>query len=258
MKKISNKTKLITLLILLLAIVSFLFIMIIKKDINKESFMVISISKINKDKDWVYDGDYDYTKYVSKTSYTTDFDKTYYIKDIIVPYINIDSVDAKNANANILNSAITLYNAGVANKVSFIDYYNYEYNNINNVISLVIKYGTGGTDVVQNHYKTYNYSLNDGKNLSYKEVYTFLNYKSININKIVKKAITNKMKEELKDIGDVDFNTYNNESYNNYIESVENNTISYFIDKNKKLNIIVNMSIPVGIGSFDKIITINN
>lgn len=261
-KKITNKNKLIILLVLLLFIIGSLVFMLLKKDTNKENFMVINVSKIFDFNDWVYTMKFDSD--IETASYTTESNKIYYLDDIKVPHINIDSEDAEEINNDInevYNDMLSIYKMGLENKITYIDHCNYESNNINNVISVIIKYGKGGTDIVKNYYETYNISLEGGKKLSFEEVYKFLNYKSSSINKIVKKYITNKMEEELKNLeypDGTDFNTYNNESYNNYLDSVKDNTIKYFIDKNKNLNVIVKLSIPAGMGSFDTIITITN
>ena len=54
------------------------------------------------------------------------------------------------------------------------------------------------------------------------------------------------------------FDTYNNESIDNYLKSVEKNTIQYFIDENGVLSIIVRLSIPVEMGYFDTVIKLEN
>ena len=48
----------------------------------------------------------------------------------------------------------------------------------------------------------------------------------------------------------------NNESFNNYHETLNNSTLKYFVDSNKKMNIIVSLSIPAGRGSIDQIISL--
>ena len=46
------------------------------------------VSKLDDKKDWVYDAEY--TKNVTADSYSTYYE-TYYAKDIVVPYINVNS-----------------------------------------------------------------------------------------------------------------------------------------------------------------------
>lgn len=60
-----------------------------------------SVSKLNSSKDWVYDADYDLP--TNKESYYgfSDHSKLISASDLVVPYINIDSDDAKKANKEI-------------------------------------------------------------------------------------------------------------------------------------------------------------
>lgn len=53
------------------------------------------------------------------------------------------------------------------------------------------------------------------------------------------------------------FDTYNNESIENYRSSVTNNTIKYFLSDGGKLNIVAKLSIPAGTGEFDVVITVD-
>ena len=57
------------------------------------------VSKLDDTKDWVYDAEY--TKNVIAESYSTHWNDTYYAKDIVIPYININSSYANNANNEI-------------------------------------------------------------------------------------------------------------------------------------------------------------
>lgn len=214
-----------------------------------------SIAKIYTNKEYIYDAEYE--KNVNKDSYVME-NKTYYAKDIIVPFINIKSASATSANneiKNVFDQAIVTYNTGS----KFIEQCNYTKYIDNKTLSIVLTYSEGATDVVHPQYYTYNINLNDGKSLTYEEVCSLLEIE--NIDSKVEEAVTNIMREKLQSIlteeNDNIFNTYNNESINNYKESVKNNTIKYFITENKKLNIVVKLSIPAGTGEFDTIISIN-
>ena len=71
------------------------------------------------------------------------------------------------------------------------------------------------------------------------------------------------MKNKLKNFDDyypenTNFDTYNNESFKNYLDSIDNNTLQYFIDENGILSIIVRLSIPVESGYYDTIVKIEN
>lgn len=230
------------------------------------------VSKLDNNKDWVYDAEY--TKNVTADSYSTGFKITYYSKDIVVPYINIDSSYAKNSNSdikNVFDDAIKTFNQGVSNKMFYVDECSYKKHIYNDSLSVVLTYGIGATDVVHPNYYTYNIDLKTGNQLSYEEVYNIAGLSSSNIDSKVENAITKIMQDKLKDLKDpqkdtgdggyypsgTNFNTYNNESISNYKKSISNNTLKYFLSDNGELNIVVKLSIPVGTGEFDTIITID-
>ena len=81
---------------------------------------------------------------------------------------------------------------------------------------------------------------------------------------MVKSSITKALKDKFKNNIDnsypegTNFDTYNNESIENYLDSIENNTLQYFIDENGVLSIIVRLSIPVEMGYFDTVIKLEN
>ena len=217
------------------------------------------VSKIDNTKDWVYDAEY--TKNVTADSYTAAGGSTFYAKDIVVPYININSSYAGKANTEIkkvFNSAISTYNEGVSNKLDYVDECNYKKYNSNNNISVVLTFGVGATDVVHPQYYTYNINLKTGNELTYEEVYKIAGFSSNNIESKVETAITKFMKEKLNFEPDKNnFDTYNNETIANYKKSINDNTLKYFLDNNGKLNIIVTISIPAGIRHWDEIIPVD-
>ena len=230
-----------------------------------------SVSKSDDTKDWVYDAEY--TKNVTADSYSTYY-KTYYAKDIVVPYINVNSSYATTANSeikNVFNDAIEAYNDGVSGGVVYIDECGYKKYVDENTLSVVLAYGVGGYDMVYPKYYTYNINLNTGNQLSYEEAYTIAGMNSSDIDSRVESAITKVMKEKLKDLKDpkkdtgdggyypdgTNFDTYNNESIKNYKKTVSDNTLKYFLSDNGKLNVIVTLNIPVGLGQFDTIITVD-
>jgi hypothetical protein len=221
------------------------------------------VKKITDEKFWVYDSEYN-VKFDSD-SYETSYD-TYYAKDIVVPYININSADAQKANQSIeklYNQSVTIYNKGVSDKINYVNQCNYRFTIIKDkFLSVVLTIGYGGTGIVHPEYYTYNFDLYTGKLVSYQDVYKLAGLTENNIKEKVVSAITNVMKEQMSSFTTADypngtnFDTYNNESINNYNDSVTNNAISYFIDSNNKLNIVVMLSVPNDTGSINKIVTI--
>ena len=213
-----------------------------------------TISKLNNNKNWVYDANY-YLQTNEESYYgTATQDKLISASDLIVPYINIDSDAAKTANQEIYKlyeDLIDEFNDNLKNKIAYkiVEYKTYLNSNI---LSVVITTEQAGTSIPIYEYYTYNFNLNNGKLLSYKEIYDNIGFEDNNINSNVEKAINNKMKKEYSNIPD--FDIYNNKSINNYKTSV--NTIKYFVNDNNKLNIIVTLEIPAGRGKFNTIITV--
>ena len=230
------------------------------KSVNNEEEK--DVSKINKDKDFVYDAEYE--KDVDAESYDNNNGNTYYAKDIVVPFINIDSEYANNSNKeikSIFEEAIKVYNTGVNNKSSYVAECDYEKYSKDNLISIVLTYGAGDSDIVHPKYYTYNIDSKNGKQLSYEDIYTSVGFKKEEIDSKVEEAITEVMKEKTKNIDEksypegTNFETYNSKSIENYKESIKNNSLNYFI-KNKELKIVVKLMIPVGTGEFDTVINI--
>ena len=218
--------------------------------------------KLDDNKEWIYDAEYE--KKVTANSYSIDF-STYYAKDIIVPYININSSYASASNSEIkkvFDDAIKEYNTGVNDKLTYIDECNYKKYINNDNLSVILTYGVGATDVVHPEYYTYNIDLKTGNQLSFKDVYSIAGFNSNNINSQVENAITKTLKEKMawNDSSiyptGTNFDTYNNKSISNYNNSITNNTLRYFLSDNGKLNVIVELNIPAGSGSFDTIITV--
>lgn len=221
------------------------------------------VSKVYNNKEWIYDAEY--SKNVVADSYQTSYQK-YYAKDIIVPYINIDSTYTNSSNKEIkkiFDDAIETYNTGVNDKITYVEECGYKKYLHDNNLSIILTYGVGATDVVYPNYYTYNINLKTGEELSYEEVYSIAGLNSSNVDSKVKNAITKALKEEIGNVSlenypdGTNFETYNKESINNYEKSVSNNTIRYFLSDNDKLSVVVNLSIPAGHSQFDTIITID-
>lgn len=229
---------------------------------NKENEKPKSASKINKEKDWIYDAEYQYN--IKAESYTTLGNNTYYAKDIVVPYININSESATKANTEIkkvFDSAIEIYNQGVEDKARFVSQCNYEKQTTSNILSSVLTFGWGAYDVVNPDYYTYNFNLETGEPISFKDAYKLAGFTSENINDKVKDAITKYLQKILDFTADnypegTSFETYNRISYENYLSSVNNKNIKYFFDDENNLNIIVIINIPAGVQNFNRVITL--
>ena len=222
--------------------------------VNENNNEVTYVKKINKEKFWVYDAKYEYD--VDKKQYTTDFGVTYYINNIVAPYINIDSSDAKTANTEIKKSfdnAITKYNGEFTNVDNF-DYKNY----INNdIISVMLNYTWSGTDLPVVDYFTYNFNIKTGKLLSYEDIYSKFGYTKDSINNLMKEKINEKAAEVLNDEYYKDkLETLSNKSYEEYKNNVNSDKIEYFIDSNNTLNVVVDIFNDGSTGKTSEIISI--
>ena len=225
---------------------------------NEENVNEQYTLKMEKDKEYVYDA-----KYESNVS--EDLYESEYLNDIKVPYININSEDAAKANdeiKEIYKKEINKYTKGALDEGSTIAECEYQYYINDNVLSIVLT--VKSEDLVTYNYYTYNFSLNTGKKLEYNEIYEKAGLNSSNIDSKVESAITEKMREMMNNFDDVNypegtsFSTYNNESKNNYIKSVSNNSLNYFLSKDGNLNVVIALSIPAGLGETNTIIEITN
>ena len=227
--------------------------------INSSKETTTMVSKIDENKDWVYDAEY--KKDAKAESYVAE-DKTYYARDIVVPYININSSYASDSNTEIkkvFDDAMKKYNEGVNDKMTYVEQCNYRKYMKDNHLSVTLTYGVGATDVVVPDYYTYNINLENGTQLSYEDAYKICGFNDANIESKVEEAITKVMKDELNGVTFEDgknFDTYNKQSIDNYKKSVANNTVKYYISDNERLNVVVVLSIPAGIGEFPHLITI--
>lgn len=223
----------------------------------------IFVPKLYENKDWVYDAEYE--RNVEAASYLTEFDETYYAKDIKVPFINVDSAISNTYNEeikNVFDNAINMYNEGVGNKLTYVDICDYQKYVNGNVLSVLLKYGVGATDVVHPQYYTYNMDLKSGNELSYENAYKEAGINTSDIETKVENAIIEKLNEKMSSFSSdnypmgTNFDTYKNESISNYKDAVNDNTLKCFLSDNGTLNVIVKLSIPVGNGEFDTIINL--
>lgn len=137
----------------------------------------------------VYDAEYE--KNVNADSYSTSYN-SYYAKDIVVPFININSsyaILSNNEIKNVFNDAINAYNKGISDKMTYVDTCNYNKYINNDILSVLLTLSIGATDIVRPNYYIYNIDLKTGYKLSYKDVYSFAGFDSNDINAKVEKQL---------------------------------------------------------------------
>lgn len=221
---------------------------------NEKQYEEDKVAKLDKSKDWVYDASYD--KNVSVESYKTSFD-TYYAKDIVVPYINVDSSDAELVNKqfkSIFSNAVDTFNAGVKDKMSYVDECSYKKSINDNILSVIVTYGVGATDVVIPEYYTANIDLKNGNKVTFKELYTKFNLTESEVLSKVESEIK-KILNEYKYGNDSSLNNYINESIKLYKESIKNDKVKYYVEDGKFF-IVADVKVPTSADIIHKCIQI--
>lgn len=210
-----------------------------------------SVAKLDESKDYSSDADYTGVYKNKYTEYTrgTTIKK---LSDLKVPYINIDSYYAGVANSELKELYKEYASAfdGCAVNTDFgcslkLTYKAYRYNNI---LSIVIANGSQATAPMVLDYKTYNFDLKTGNEITYDEMITRLGYDKNTLLDKEKEVIKEKMDETnntshydlTKTCGGVvavEENCYDI-AYKMLEDSINDNSILYFADENGKFNII--------------------
>lgn len=196
-----------------------------------------SVAKLDDSKDYVYDADYT-------------------ASDLKVPYINIDSYYAGYVNGELE----ALYKEG--NDNTFYKYCNlgsiscaterrYETYKYNDILSVVVGYNIQLAPI---NYKTYNFDLKAGNEITYDEMITRLGYdKNTLLDKeknLIKTYMDKKVEEDHHSEGEYDLtkkcSKWSQETdsvtegncYEQAYKSLESNTISFFVNEKGNLNFI--------------------
>lgn len=163
-----------------------------KQEQNKTS------KKIDENKPWVYDAEYgkDNEEKKLKPQYSNEVYST--VDMIKIPYININSDDAKNVNSELKNLYTQLYNSFGKNGEVVMESSYTVYNRDNN-LSIVIRIDSGVLNGGKTHeYKIYNFNLETLKKADIFEVAQKCGFKSKeDLNKAIENSIS-KAKKDLK------------------------------------------------------------
>jgi len=200
--------------------------------------------KIDENKDWVYNAEYGNNKPV-KTINSWNNEVLSSKKELIVPYININSTAGKNANKEIEKLYEEMYNKYATNinadeniDAKTMTNLKYRYYINNNILSVVIESSTyilpGGAGRCPLY--VYNFNLDTLENATNEELAKQSGYNSITeVNEIVNKWITKeKTDEEIEEIA-------------GSIMGLVNDT--YFVDSNNKLNFVYTVAAA---GTYDR------
>ena len=221
---------------------------------NNTTTTTISSLKLDIAKDWVYKAEYTYE--VEEESYNDIYDTTFSVKNIKAPYININSSDAQRINKQIkevFDKLIDEYKEALVNKeaTSTLKYESYLNENI---LSVVIEHLNSWNE---SEYYTYNLNIKTGKLLTFEEIYQIVGLTEVDIEPKLEQAITDYINNFLEETNqDLPAEKFINESMEMFYNSLEGNQFGYFFDKNNNLNIITVLSLPVGHGTYYKILTL--
>ena len=227
----------INIILLLLVIGLVVFILYDKKILfNKEEKVVEIKSDLNSEQlklynefELVYNAEYAYE--VNQNSYTDTKNNIRYYTDIVIPYININSEDAKNINEDIkkLNdSLVKEYENNLINNEYYVKS-NYSYVIYDDILSLVVKITRNNeSNQEYNEYKTYNINLDTKKKMTYLELLNSLTIKELD-KKITKKNIetleTEAIKEKTLELIELN-NIETKEEYTEEIEDKKTKTVT--------------------------------
>ncbi len=241
--------------------------------------------KINSKKDYVYDADYKSETKHSKYAYDKKQDKILtddkvniedkittvndgivnykynenvsYVKDLKVPYININSDAALSVNTTLekmYTHAYKKFDNFAETKEPFCSQV-LDYKAITNkdILSVIVVEIVNCSSQPITNYHTYNFDLKTGNLLTYQDIYSGLNISESDLKTKVEEAITKKQKEKMANDEEYesDFDTFKEESIKNYEEAVSNGEVKYYLSEQGKLNIITTFSLPQGSGEFE-------
>jgi hypothetical protein len=236
--------------------------------------------KIDDSKDYVYDATYSYSnKYTEYNAWEVGDDSiehlsdfgidveyhsnTQYLKNLIVPYININSDDAKNANKTLKElyekyakqfdecGELAESRDNGPSCTQILTYRTYSYNNI---LSIVVIDSSQSTSAFRLNYTIFNFDLKTGKKLSYSELLSKLGYdeseSQSDIKALIKKKLPNlpgndndKFPNSCYDKNGNFTNCYDL-SYSLFDDSIKDGSTLAFSDNDGRLNIFVYLPLP--------------
>lgn len=217
-------------------------------------YKVPEVSKIDDKKEWVHDANYDAD--FDAVSYKVE-DKEYYEKDIVVPYVNIDSDYAKQVNEEIkkkFDLIVEHYNSGVEDKTSYVDSCKYTFFSEENALFVLFEYGLGATDVVHPVYSTYSFNLVDGSKLDFDYYCNFIGASREEIIDTINKKIETIISEKMNGFDEKEIEKYIEITQNSFAEKFDKGDIMYTVTQEGKPAFVVDIQIPAGSEHFDTIV----
>ena len=276
--KESNRGTVILLTILVLVLLAVIgvggyFIFQMSDKIDKQT--VNEGTTVDSNKDVVTDAKYTIKELEGEKYYSNTYERYYSLDDIVVPYINIDSEDAKKINQEIkevynemaghfknnLEDAEPDQDLNMDKVCPWWISSNYEVYTNDNVLSVVITQSTGGTASTIKKYYTFNIDLETYNIIEFEDLYKIVGFTDSDIDEKVENAIENSSHYNDKPIKEYyqqsEINEWIKNSKRNYSDSVSNDSIGCFLDENGILRVVVLIDIPVvQDGAYDEILEI--
>lgn len=256
-------------IIILIAVIS--GILIFKNSNNKEEEKkgeIVNQEQLSEE-ELVYNAKYEIN--VEQTSYKDNFGREYSVEDIKLPYINLDSEDAKKANKEIEELHKNLIkefkeNIGYAQQKMMTNDFVTSYNTYINgdILSILIEEDRGYDGKLHNSYYTYNFDVKTGKMLSYEEVYKKAGFTEENISEKVENAIKTLDVYNETEQSEADkciqktIKAYNDRSLKNIgFDGIDAEYyLGYFLNEGGKLNIVIYIDIFADVGYKLDVITV--
>lgn len=226
------------------------------------------VRKVVETRPYVYDAGY-LPEGLNVKNYSMNNGTEYSIENIVVPYVNMVSVDSNNINSKIeemYKGLVEEFKVCSQNKTSFIKT-NYTVYNTSNIYSILITIQRGQGEKTTEEYVTYNFDIISGTKLEYNQVCYIAGID--NASDSVTKNIENlEDLVSLRIVADRDHSqeevdqreakivTCQNQIYTSYQQDLLNNQLVYFLDNNLKLNIVLHVVLPDNEGNYDKIVIV--
>ncbi len=219
-------------------------------------YKIPEVAKLDDTKDWVYNAEYE--KNLKAESYLV-WDKTYYGKDIVAPFINIDSDYAREVNENIkskLEMIVEHYNEGVEDNISYVDSCGYTTFEEEDGLFVLFTYGLGATDVVHPVYSAYNFNLVDGSKMNLDYFCNYIGREKEEVETFVTASIEEIINAEMNGISAEEIKKYIDLTKNDFETAFKKGEAVFTITEEGNPAFVVDIQIPAGSEHFDTLIEI--
>ena len=227
-------------------------------------------AKIVENRPYIYDAQY-LPNGLKVTNYSTNDGSSYSTSDIVVPYVNMVSNDASQMNTeieNLYNDYIEEFRICSQNLNSYIKV-NYNSYITSNIYSIVITIYRGQEEKETVEYIAYNFDIMSGTKLDYNQVCYIagINNASESIQKTLnnledynkyKLTVNRDVTQSMVDDRNAQIDSCQTQVYTLYQENLLNNKLTYYLDNNLKLNVVLKIILPEENTTYEKIVIVEN